>query len=178
MLSDIIEIVSALAVVVTIVLTYLNNVKQNKLAVITAERVKKYNLIAQNTQIFLGDVRCCLIQRNEKHLEVAIKSSYALKILFHYGFKHDKTIIDICDEVVELLLADKNNNQIEAALIVLHSLIDIYLSTEWVRIKTETTKDNRNKQYTNWCKEYDICSKYNANNHKEQPMKHTDVKFP
>ena len=57
---------------------------------------------------------------------------------------------------VYLLLADKNNNQIEAALIVLHSLIDIYLSAEWVRIKTETAKDNRNKQYTNWCKEYDI----------------------
>ena len=138
-IRDFTTIISVVIALVTVIYTKINNDKTHQISIITKQRLKKYNDLQEIAANFICASECYLKFDDVKYEIEIRKARSKLITLLNYGFKRDKQILDLV-----AIIVDKVEHRIDyiEELAVLIRILDVYLYTEWYRIKAETSKQN------------------------------------
>ncbi|MBO4354375.1 MAG: hypothetical protein J5860_05475 [Clostridia bacterium] len=163
------EIISIITVAVSFIIgvsglivnTFIQR-KNNSIRVITEKRLERRTI----TQNIFGKILCysdpdflkCLNEEEKKeNLKLLTEAVSMLRSMYEFSFEADAKMIEKAYSIKEIVSLFENNDEallekIKEARKNFSELVDVYVSTEWTRIKNETVgiKKKTKKKAESW----------------------------
>jgi len=141
---------------------------QNIISVTTNKRLKRTEQIREFAQCLMTNTNPTLLNLdidNKKMIFEANNASEGISTILHRYFEADRELIELADDIVQLAYtynnSNRNTDKIYCELIYKRQLFkikcDIYASSEWSRIKSETKGVNTSAK--SWIEYYSEISK-------------------
>lgn len=154
-------LVTLLAAVCGLIANTLIQRKNNSITVIVKKRLERRDRLQALSASIMNnsDVDYLSLLSKEERVECFSKiTSYCseLRSILEFSFKHDKDLVNsaikIKNDVFDFLNGEDVRSTLEKNRKTFAKLLDLYITTEWQRIKNETVGQGKKggKSYTNW----------------------------